>query len=944
MPIYTIRSIQDGKTLVRKQVTQGSGRDPIILTAQPDVMYLLSDTILNVGPTKIAARRNGKDLLITLDGSHPDIPDVIIEGYFDYPPAPINGMLNSGGYSSYDLGTLSASTAEPPTKAAEQAAEQTVTTDTAVQAKLPQPSWWSDHKWLIGSGLGAVALGAAAASGGGDDAAPAPAADVTALATIKAFADDSNQERPQVKHYTDAGITGVNTANLAAMNSAVEALSAGSVDTKDKLQTVVTAYNKILASTNSTAATATQADVSDFVSIGAEIGLSKSSASHLSLLNSAIGNLTQSQIDSVAEINAVAVVVDKIMGTATGQTLPLTVQDFATMGIATLGSGAVTEANLASVSSAIARAGGQTAVDTFAELNTLVTAITTIYNYASDGSQATPITSHYTTLGVTGVTDSNLSAINSAVNALSEQQVGSRAQLQTVVDAYAFILAEANGATTDATPTSNPTVQQFATIGANIGQSATQVNNLSLLNDVIGNLAVQQVNTVDKINALAAVADKIMSQAAGLDSNLTVADFALLGIATSGTGAVTAANLTAVNQAIASAGGAIKVDTFAELSGVVAAQAAIFNYASDNTQTAPTLANYTALGINGVNTNNLTSINSAIDASAGLSVDTTVEVQAIVDAYNFILAEANGTAIDVTPQTNPTAQQYTLIGANIGSAADQASNLKLLNDALGGQVVAAVSTVAQINDLAAASNAVMTNARGADVVTAAQLVSLGITGVTVNNLSAVQNAIARTADNGTQVDNLSSLQGVVTSAATAASGSQAIIQNYASNGNNPAPTLTDYVNIGVSGVSTTNLSAVNSAIDALVSSQVANPYQVQAVIDQLADSVDISALMAPQVFAITGDTDTALTTQLSTQDENLSAFRLDNLPKIDQTAQATDGLDTIESIDWDALGFGTSTTEPHNPQQVDSPVLPLMVEMPSASESLFVHAHDGMIL
>jgi hypothetical protein len=661
MPIYTIRSIQDGKTLVRKQVTQGSGRDPIILTAQPDVMYLLSDTVLNVGPAKIAAHRNGKNLLITLDGSNPDLPDVIIEGYFDYPPAPINGMLSNGGHSSYDLGALSISTVEPATQVTEQAS---TTTNTSVQAALPQQSWWSDHKWLIGGGLGAVALGAAA-SGGGDDATPAPAADVTALATIKTFANDSNQERPQVKHYTDAGVTGVTTANLAAMNSAVEVLSASNVDTKEKLQTIVTAYNKILASTNSTGATATQADVSDFVSIGAEIGLSKSSASHLSLLNSVIGNLSQSQIDSVAEINAVAVVVDKIMGTATGQTLPLTVQDFATIGIATLGSGAVTEANLASVSNAIARAGGQSAVDTFAELNTLVTAITTIYNYASDGSQAIPITSHYTTLGVTGVTDSNLSAINSAVNALSEQQVGSRAQLQTVVDAYSIILAEANGATTDATPTSNPTVQQFASIGANVGQSATQVNNLSLLNDIIGNLTVQQVNSIDKINALADVVDKVMSQAAGLDSNLAVADFALLGIATSGTGAVTAANLTAVNQAIASAGGAIKVDTFAELSGVVAAQAAIFNYASDNTQTAPTLVHYTALGINGVNTNNLTSINSAIDANSGLSVDTKVEVQAIVDAYNVILAEANGTAIDVTPQTNPTVQQYTLIGANI---------------------------------------------------------------------------------------------------------------------------------------------------------------------------------------------------------------------------------------------------------------------------------------
>jgi hypothetical protein len=252
--------------------------------------------------------------------------------------------------------------------------------------------------------------------------------------------------------------------------------------------------------------------------------------------------------------------------------------------------------------------------------------------------------------------------------------------------------------------------------------------------------------------------------------------------------------------------------------------------------------------------------------------------------------------------------------------------------------------VTQINDLAAAANAVMTTAGGGDVVTAAQLVSLGINGVTINNLSAVQNAIARTADNGTQVDSLSSLQGVVTAAATAASSSQAIIQNYASNGNNPIPTFTDYSNIGVSGVSPTNLSSVNAAIDALTSPEVANPYQVQAIIEQLSDSVDISALMTTQGFSMTSDADTALTTQLPIQDEGLALFRLDSLEITDKTALAIDGSQTTDSIDWASLGFSTSATELTESQYASPPLLQIMTHVPSADDSLFIHVHDGMVI
>jgi hypothetical protein len=616
--------------------------------------------------------------------------------------------------------------------------------------------------------------------------------------------------------------------------------------------------------------------------------------------------MTASRVDSLAEINTIATAVDQVMNVAAGQASTLTVQDFANLGIATSGSSAVTAANLSSISSAIASAGGQANVDSFSELNNLVKAVATIYNYASDSNQAVPTLSHYTALGITGVVDTNLSAINSAVSAVTENEVSTRTQLQTVVDAYTAILAEANGSSSDATPNTNPTVQQFAAIGANIGQAASQASNLSLLNDVIGNLSLSQVNTVAKINALAVVVDQIMNQATGQASTLSVADLALIGLPTSGAGAVTTANLSAIQQAIGSAGGSTKVDSYTELSGIITAQATIFNYANDNTQAIPSAAQYNALGISGVNANNVAAINNAIDSKTGAEVDSKAELQAIVDAYNAILTEANGSAADATPTQDPSAAQYALIGADIGAAGSNSVHLALLNDAVGQLATTAVSTIAQINEIASATNAVLDTAAGSSTpVSAAQLALLGITGVTGNNLIAVQQAIVRTADDGSQVNSMSALQTVVTSAANSAAASQTVIQNYATT--NPAPSLNDYTNIGVIGVTADNLASINSQIDALSSTDVATAQQVQALLDQQAQSIDLSNVAAIQ-RAMSVIEPSAFLVPLSP--DELSVLMGGDM--LDQSTPSTpdDGV-ILDTLNWEAFGLGN----------VDMPVL-----------------------
>jgi large repetitive protein len=158
MAVYTLRVIKSGRTVLRKQVSDGLGRDAVVIPAQADVTYLLSDPLSNAGPEKISAKRVGKNLHISLGKGNPDTPDVVIEGYFDFPTAPISGTLADGGQAVYDLGALTqANPASTPASS---------TTQNAVaQASLPGDG--SDKFKLMLGGLGLLALAGAGGGGGG---------------------------------------------------------------------------------------------------------------------------------------------------------------------------------------------------------------------------------------------------------------------------------------------------------------------------------------------------------------------------------------------------------------------------------------------------------------------------------------------------------------------------------------------------------------------------------------------------------------------------------------------------------------------------------------------------------------------------------------------------------------------------------------------------------
>jgi len=750
MTTYSIKVLKDGRTLTRKQITKGLVKtEGVIIRAGADQAYVLSDALLeDKAPTKIKTRRVGQDLHVALGDSSIEVPDLIIEQYFAFPPAPLLGTLSDGTNVTYDMTQIvGMAQTDAEVQGAETSESHNVSTTFESSLVDPHPYAGMSGMQLAGAvGLGAVLLSSAGRSGGNESVAPTAAE--SAQTKISIFAGDNGQAAPVVSDYTALGVSGVSATNLLAINSAVDALSASDVSNAGKIQFIVDAYTKILAEANGPTADATpgnNATAALYSAIGVNLGAASTATENLSLLNSVIGEKTTADVDTIAEIDALVEAVNAVMTGAAGGVAPSLSQ------LTLLNVVGVTSDNLPLVQAAIAETlDSGTGLDTLAKLQAVVDAkigVTNLSNYAGGNTTGAPTLADYTQATVMGVTATNLSAINSAVDALDAPDVSTVAKLQVVVDAYSKILAEANGTVVDATPTSNPLASDYASIGADIGMAKTNTYALSLLDDVVGGLNTTAVDTIAEINGLAQVVDKIMNTADGSVASLTVTDFNTIGVATAGPGAVNSINLTAVIDAIANAGGQSHIGGLVELQTLVTAVATIVSYADANTHVAPTLTTYANAGLIGVTSVNLGAINSAIDANVPTGVDTKAEMQTLIDAYTFILAEANGTTVDATPTVNPTLAQYAAIGANIGTAATDTESFNLLNDSIANLSTTSVDTVSEINGLAATSDKIMNlaslvtgTAIPTGVPSMAELTALGLN-TTLANTAVEQNAI-----------------------------------------------------------------------------------------------------------------------------------------------------------------------------------------------------------
>jgi VCBS repeat-containing protein len=841
-------------------VTQGSGKagKPTAVKAIKGARYQLEDPAAkNVGPENIRTKRVGKNLHVMLDGSSE--ADLIIEGYYD------EDMLtetNRGLYGRAEDGKLYEYIPEDPTPAglpinladggkptSQVLGGGQVGEDFALSGVILAAAGGGFGALTAGAAaVGAAALAGGGGGGGGTATTPDAAAALTAIKDA-AQANNATDANVAASVFANAGVTGVDATNVAAIQSALNsaAVNGLAADTKEEVQAIVDAYNAIKTNADGTANNnATNPTQAQYTAIGVT---GVDTATEESLLGDAIDAKPFSAVDTVPEVQTMADAAAAVITGAAGGTAPTKEQ------LEALGITGVTDANLAAVQAAIAATDNNgTGVDTLAELQAVANAGATnaanaaaalnLIKEAAENNSASSsnlAASVFATAGVTGVTADNLAAIQSALDDGDVQgnQADTLAEVQAIVDAYNAIKSNADAtANNNAT---NPTAAQYTAIGVTGVNSDVKT---SLLGDVVDAKAFDKVDTVGEVQALADATAAVMTGAAG-GTAPTKAQLEALGI----TG-VTDANLAYVQASIArTADDGIGVDTLAELQAVVtigadaaaaaaaaavaAAREAIRLAAENNNATDANVAAsvFATAGVTGVDSTNVAAIQSALNSANvnGLATDTLVEVQNIVNAYNAIRENADGTANNYA--SNPTQTDYALIGVNGVNSAEQTS---LLGDAIDAKPFSAVDTVVEVQTLADAAAAVMTGATGGTAPTQAQLNALGITGVTPANLAAVQAAIAANGSGAAGVDTLSELQTVVTNAANAAAALDTI--KAAAEGDTAASSnlaASVFATAGVTGVTPDNLAAIQSALDsAAVNGAAADTKpEVQAIVD-----------------------------------------------------------------------------------------------------------------
>jgi FimV-like protein len=164
-----------------------------------------------------------------------------------------------------------------------------------------------------------------------------------------------------------------------------------------------------------------------------------------------------------------------------------------------------------------------------------------------------------------------------------------------------------------------------------------------------------------------------------------------------------------------------------------------------------------------------------------------------------------------------------------------------------------------------------------------QYVDAGVTGVTVDNVAAINAAVAnQTAGTTAQI------QALANTGSTTASSAIAAINAY--DGTNTAPTVQQYVDAGVTGVTVDNLATVNAAVANQTAGTTA---QIQALANNGAATVTNSTLTAsPTTVAADGSTSSTITMRAKDADNNsLSAGGLTVSMSESGSATLTDVID-----------------------------------------------------
>jgi len=402
-----------------------------------------------------------------------------------------------------------------------------------------------------------------------------------AVDIIADYAEDSaSNPAPSVQNYADAGIVGVTADNIDAANDAVAKVSREDADTPNEIQDV-------------------------------------------------LNNATDQNDNPIppAPQTTSATIINEYAKDPIHNQEP-TVEDYHNVGQTEVNSG-----NIAIVNEVVAKSDDASTPEIISELVTTGIAIDKIADYAQDNSNPAPTVDDYANAGVVGITDDNITAANSAIDAASREQADSSDEIQNILNSTkdqndnpvppadttiaATIIKEY---AQDSIKNPTPTVENYA----KVGETDVTADNIDMVNQVIaksGDASTPEL--IDMLVAKGVALDKIADYAE--DSNNpapTAHDYAAAGVV-----GVTANNLSKANETIA-AKERTEADTVDEIQDVLAhssdtdvsaqtaAAAKIKAYAEDHINNpAPEVEDYNLVGVEGVNSGNIEAVNKTVETA-----------------------------------------------------------------------------------------------------------------------------------------------------------------------------------------------------------------------------------------------------------------------------------------------------------------------------------------
>lgn len=773
--------------------------------------------------------------------------------------------------------------------------------------------------------------------------------------------------------------TQVTPANLASINDALFKVGVEAVDSWSKIAALVRSYNLILAAADGVSNATALPTEADYSQVGVKSlqarlpGVADTAARQnaATLLGNVIDRSSREEVDTVAELDSLADIVSRVIRIAAGQPDTLSADEWKRLHV----NPELNTEQLRIVLPAIAAtADDGSEVTTLAALSARASnalgSAQRISLYADDTSNSAPTLADYKNIGVTGVDDNQLvGAINSALatSAIGAEQVRLPSQVQGIVNAYRVILGQISNSNGTQT---TPLTSHYEAIGVTAPQTTAS---LGLLNSVLANGSKRRedIDTISKLQLLIRASDTIVHIAADnlgeLPATATERASALQSTLTQlGVSGLQSDSMAAVLAALrASKDDGSSVDTLAEVQALAdaarTAQNRIKAYADDATQAAPTLADYTGMGITGADQVGVNALNSILAGNKIGAAQVAIPelLQGIVDAFARILSEANevpasgGLAAanldlvaDTSPGRDPLLAHYNALGLTLWGINDPdgpnnklAEHLSLLNDTLKRKSRDQVDSLSKLQALGAAV-ALFLDGQGVSTLDdagrqkwaeAANL--LGLRNLVVSaeggNLETLVQALR--SRNTDQIDTVAELQALLDGSNDALAAIIAYANNHTAN---PAPTLADYAATGITAgtgavmVDANNLSSINAAVARLTGPDVNTRSKLRTVVQSYntilaaADGVrgddSGAALQASHYRAIGVNLDNLASTSPT------SPIDVDKLALFNSVvgAQTRLGVSTPERLESLAATVGDlirlareSATDPVSPQQ-----------------------------